>query len=247
MDLIRRIRVVGLGVAASAALASGCGDEFSTSEGALLLPASLHEGYSLGLEVALEWSDDVFLRTSGGGGYHFVQSAGGGFAVMDASGRSRNHSFQFHSRTKGMNFIVHLLEGIPWTQEVPDAVPPPPILLHFVPFERLVGSEIVVPNAINRAESINAQFPDSIPAATDYAARLLSIPTWPEPDFVGDEADSIAWRVDFLVVTDFPAADGATYGSVARFYLHPDTGESLGAPVVPDAPELYPFPNGFPP
>jgi hypothetical protein len=247
MDLIRRARIVLLGVVVSAAFASGCGEEFSTSESALILPASLHEGYSLALAVALDWSDDVFLRTSGGRGYYFVQSAGGGFAVMDATGRSRNHSFQFHSRTKGSNLVVHLLEGIPWTQEVPDAVPPPPILLHFRPFEELLGSDVVVPSAIQRAESINAQFPDSIPAATEYAARLLSIPTWPEPDFVGDDADSIAWRVDFLVLADFLAAGGPTYGSVARFYLHPDTGESLGAPVVPDNPELYPFPMGFPP
>jgi hypothetical protein len=245
MDLMRG-RAIAIVVLAGALLAPGCAEDFSTTESALLLPASLHEGYDVALAVALDWSEDVFLRTSGGNGYHFVQSAGGGFAVMDAQGRSRSHSFQFHSRTKGMNLIVHLLEGIPWTQEVADAVPPPPILVNLVPFERLLGSEIVVPAAIDRAQLINTQFPDSIPAATEYAARLLSIPTWPEPEFVGDDADSLAWRVDFLIVQDFQAAGGPSYGSIARFYIQPRTGQHLGAPVVPPAPELYPFPQGFP-
>ncbi len=245
MDLTKRRRAL-LGAVAMTVVAVGCGDDFSTSESALLLPASVQEAYPVALAVAYDWMDDVFFRVPGGGGYDFVQSAGGGFAVLDASGRGRNHSFQFHSRRAGANLVVHLLEGIPWTQEISDAVPPPPILVHFVPFDRLLDSDVVVPSAIERAQLINTQFPDSIPAATDYAARLLSIPTFPEPAFVGDEADSIAWRVDFLIEQEFQSAGGISYGSVARFYIHPQTGQHLGAPVVPTNPQLYPFPQGFP-
>jgi hypothetical protein len=67
---------------------------------------------------------------------------------------------------------------------------------------------------------------------------------WPESN--SDPPDSIAWRVDFLIQQEFPAADGISYGSIARFYIHPQTGQLLGAPVVPANPQLYPFPDGFP-
>jgi hypothetical protein len=230
----------------AAVLATGCGDEFSTSENALLLPASLLEAYSVALAVANDWADDIFVRTPGGGGYNFVQSAGGGYAVMDAQGRSHNHSFQFHSVQMDRRLTVHLFEGIPWTQDVGDAIPPPPIFVNFVPYEQLLDSDVIVPAAIERAAAINTQFPDSIPSATDYAARLLSIPTWPEPENVTDEPDSVAWRVDFLIQQEYTGAGGVTYFSNARFYIHPITGQHLGAPVVPDVPELYPFPRGFP-
>ncbi len=234
-------------LAAAALLAplGGCGGEdFALGEDAVLVPATLQEAYPLALDVAFEWSDDVIVNASDGSTFAFIQSAGGGFTVMDETGRARNHSFRFHSRRKLRYLLVHLFGGIPWTQETSDAGPPPPILVNLHPFEDVLDTDVVVPAAIQWAEEINAVDPDSIPAATDYAARLLSVPVWPEQAFVGQETDSLAWRVDFLVTGEFGGA--STYFSVARFYSHPLTGSRFGSPVVPPQPELYPFPLGFP-
>jgi hypothetical protein len=225
---------------------SGCGEDFSVSDDAVPMPGTLQEAFPLALRVASDWSDDGIVDASDGSTFAFIQSAGGGFTVMDANGRARNHSFQFHSRRKLKNLTVHLFGGIPWTQEVTDPVPPPPIFVALRPFSELLDSDVVVPAAIEQAASLNALHPDSIPAATDYAARMLSIPVWPEQEFVGQETDSLAWRVDFLVVAPFGGSGTTTYFSVARFYSHPISGQFLGDPVVPPEPEVYPFPDGFP-
>jgi hypothetical protein len=217
------------------AIVSCSSEDFEVDPNALVLPGTLLEAYPIALTVARDWSDDVF-----------VQSAGGGFTVMDAAGRADNHSFQFHSRRRLKNLTVHLFGGIPWTQDITDPIPPPPLFVNFVPYDRLLDSGDVVPSAVGRAAQINAQFPDSIPPAQDYAARLLSIPVWPEAECVGDpRPDSLAWRVDFLV--DSESGGGTTHFSAARFYIHPRTGEHLGRPVVPPQPQLYPFPQGFGP
>jgi hypothetical protein len=76
-----------------------------------------------------------------------------------------------------------------------------------------------------------------IPDAENYAARLLSIPVWPEPG-PSSTPHTIAWRVDFLV--QLPNAQGApVWFSVARFYVEPWDGQFLGSPIVPQNPELY--------
>ena len=222
-------------LAAAAALAMGCAsDDYTVGDDALVLPGSLLDAYPVALATAREWSDDVF-----------VLSAGGGFAVMNEHGLGRDHSYLFHSRRQLRTLTVHLMGGIPWTQEISDPIPPgPPIFVDFIPYVQLLDSDDVVPQAVDEAARINAAHPDSIPAATEYAARLLSIPVWPEAEFVGDTTpDTQAWRVDFLVLQPFGGS--TTYFSAARFYIHPVSGNMLGW-VVPAQPELYPFPQGFP-
>lgn len=233
-------------VFATALAVSACGDDFKVADDSLVLPASLGDAYPVALSVAKEWADDVIVDASDGSTFEFVQGAGGGFTVMDEKGLAQNHSFQFHSRRKLMNLKVDLFGGIPWTQEAVDAVPPPPIIVNLVPYNLLLDSDVVVPAAIDWAQAANTVRADSIPAATDYAARLLSTPVWPEQAYVGAPADSAAWRVDFLVSQPFGGAGGVTYFSAARFYFHPRTGQRLGKPVVPAQPEVYPFPDGFP-
>jgi hypothetical protein len=245
MDLMRGTRIpLGSGrnaiaraafVALAFAIAPlGCSsDDYTVGEDSLVLPASLLEAYPVALARARDWSSDVF-----------VQSAGGGFSVMDEHGVGRDHSYQFHSRRQLKNLTVHLLGGIPWTQEESDPIPPPPLFVNFVPYVQLLDSKDVVPQAVAEAGLINAAHPDSIPVVTQYAARLLSIAVWPEAEYVGDPTPNVqAWRVDFLVQQLFGGS--TTYFSAARAYIHPVTGEMLGW-VVPDQPELYPFPDGFP-
>lgn len=233
MDL-KRSAIAWLMVVTALVLGSCSSEDYSVGDDALVLPASLLDAYTVAQATARDWSPDVF-----------VMSAGGGFAVMDERGLGRDHSFQFHSRRRLQTLTVHLLGGIPWTQEISDAIPPgPPIFVNFVPYVQLLDSDDVVPQAVEEAASINAVHPDSIPAATQYAARLLSIAVWPEAEFVGDPTPNTqAWRVDFLVLQAFGGS--TTYFSSARFYIHPVSGEMLGW-VVPAQPELYPFPQGFP-
>lgn len=210
-------------------------DDYQFDSDTVHWPASIREAYPVARGVAQDWAPDVF-----------IQSVGGGFGVMDADGRAQNHSFQFHSRRKLQNLKVHLFAGIPWTQAETDVVTPPPIAVNFVLFENLtVDSDDVVPQSIDWAFEVNQAHPDSIPGGTDYSARLLSIPAWPERP-LPQVGDSLAWRVDFLIEDTFSGAGGRTYFSVARFYFHPRTGERLGHPVVPVQPEVYPFPEGFP-
>ncbi|HET9888445.1 MAG TPA: hypothetical protein VFR10_13140, partial [bacterium] len=208
----------------------GCSpDDYTVGDDSLVIPASLLDAYPVALARARDWSTDVF-----------VQSAGGGFSVMDEHGVGRDHSYQFHSRRQLKNLTVHLLGGIPWTQEETDPIPPPPLFVNFVPYVQLLDSKDVVPQAVQEAGRINAAHPDSIPIVTQYAARLLSIAVWPEAQYVGDPTPNTqAWRVDFLVQQLF--GGGTSYFSAARAYIHPVSGEMLGW-VVPDQPELYPFP-----
>jgi hypothetical protein len=234
MDLMRTLALrTALPLLAVTVAALGCSsDDYTVGDDSLVLPGSLLDAYPVALARAREWSNDVF-----------VQSAGGGFSVMDEHGVGIDHSYQFHSRRQLKNLTVHLLGGIPWTQEESDPIPPPPIFVNFVPYVQLLDSDDVVPQAVEEAARINAAHPDSIPAATQYAARLLSIAVWPEAEYVGDPTpDTQAWRVDFLLAQLF--GGGTTYFSAARAYIHPVTGEMLGW-VVPAQPELYPFPDGF--
>ena len=235
MDLRKRPAIASFALVAALILASCSSEDSSVGDDGLVLPGSLLDAYTVALATARDWSDDVF-----------VLSAGGGFAVMDERGVGNDHSFQFHSRRRLRTITVHLLGGIPWTQEISDPIPPgPPIFVNFVPYVELLDSDDVVPQAVDEAARINTADPDSIPAATHYAARLLSIAVWPEAEFVGDDTpDTQAWRVDFLVLQAFSGS--TTYFSAARFYIHPVTGVMLGW-VVPSQPELYPFPLGFPP
>jgi hypothetical protein len=235
MDLTRGASGIAT-ILAALAMGACSSEDYSIGDDGVVLPASLLEAYPIAQATARAWSNDVF-----------VLSAGGGFAVMNEAGLARDHSYQFHSRRRLQTLTVHLIGGIPWTQEISDPVPPgPPIFVDFVPYVELLDSDDVVPQAVEEAIRINAAFPDSIPAATHYAARLLSIAVWPEAESVNDPTPNTqAWRVDFLVLQPFGGS--TTYFSNARYYIHPRNGLFLGAPVVPSQPELYPFPQGFPP
>jgi hypothetical protein len=235
MDLRRRlgpVRALAIGVALTGA--SGClstDPSAQYSRGAIILPATLLEAYSLAEELALDWSPNAF-----------VTSLGGGFTVMDETGGARNHSFVFHARDRFTHrrLTVHLFGGSPWMIDA--AVGPPPA--RFVDFEEMIDSDVAVAAAINLAELANSVTPDSISVPEEFAARLLSTSVWPEAA-PGDQvaANTVAWRVDFLELDVLEQTEVPVYWSTARFYFDPYTGELLGEPVFPaSGREIYPFP-----
>lgn len=223
MDLTRVLR--RLSVATLAAALAGCSDDnpATFSEGAVLLPATLKEALPLADAVAREWNEQAFLA-----------GLGGGLTVADGEGRSRNHSFVYYARfgpTSLRKLTIDFVNAVPWTRDTPVAAPP-------MPFRDrdFLDSDDVVDACRALAASLNENG-TVIPAAQSYAARLLSIPVWPEP---GPQStpNTIAWRVDFLVLKEGPLV----WLSVARFYVDPWTGQFLGQPIVanPSDPPLYP-------
>lgn len=232
MDLTARARHVAAGLGLTAALCTaGCGDDpASYSNDALLLPATVTEAYRFADALAHEWSPSAF-----------VTSMGGSFAVMDSLGRARNHSFVFHARDGQIyrRLTIHLIEGTPWMQDMIVPEPPPP----FVQVESLIDSDVAIGLALNLAQLVNEAHPDSIPIPVEFAARLQSVPVYPEPGTDPDPNTEVAWRVDFLELDVLESSNSLVYWSTARFYFDPYSGTLFGQPVLPPTGrELYPFP-----
>jgi hypothetical protein len=230
MDLTLRRWLLGALIAV-APCGSGCGDDpASYSSDALLLPATVTDAYRFADALAREWAQNAF-----------VTSMGGTFAVMDSLGRARNHSFVFHARDGAIHrrLSLHLIDGTPWMNDVIVPEPPP----RFVQVESLVDSDAVIGLAINLAQLANEAKPDSIPVPVEFAARLLSVPVFPEPGTDPDPNTEVAWRVDFLELDVLESSNSLVYWSTARFYFEPYAGTLLGEPVLPPSGrELYPFP-----
>ena len=226
MDLTRaRRRLRALAPWLLAAAAGACSDDnpATFTDRAIILPATLKEALPLADTIALEWNDGAYL-----GGM------GGGFTVGDEEGRSRNHSFVYYARfgpTSLRKLTIDFINATPWTLETNVGSAPFPF-----PDRDFLDSDEVVGISRDQADMLN-QNGQVIPDATDYAARLLSIPVWPEPGPQSQPVD-LAWRVDFLILTDGPQGTPVWY-SVARFYVDPWTGQFRGQPVVPVQPELY--------
>ena len=126
----------------------------------------------------------------------------------------------------------------PWLNPVTVSEPDLP----FEHLESFIDSDLAVAAAINQAGEANAVTPDSIPVTPLFAARLSSVPAWPEP-FGAVIADSVAWRVDFLEEDIHPITQSLVYWSTARFYFQPQSASLLGEPILPaSGRELYPFP-----
>ncbi len=221
------------------ALVSACTDAdplTELSEQGVPLPATLKEAYPIALAEARSWQEDVQLV-----------GLGGRFTVMDEGGRSPNHTFFFYSPRRSRLVFVHLIAGVPWLSS--ELRPSSPII-PFTDFSAIVDSDAAVGAALARAEEINALQPDSIPEPERFTALLVGIPVYPEPlpppaDTVA--ADTYAWRVDFLVKAFSDSLIGEAYHSQARFYLHPSIEDSVfDRIVVPDEPELWAYPLGFP-
>jgi hypothetical protein len=224
---------------AALALVCACTDAdplTELSEHGVALPATLKEAYPIALAEARSWQEDVQLV-----------GLGGRFTVMDESGRSPNHTFFFYSPRRARLVFVHLIAGVPWlSAELHPSSP----LVPFTDLAEIVDSDAAVGAARARAEEINALRPDSIPEPERFTALLVAIPVYPEPlpppaDTVA--ADTYAWRVDFLVKAFSDSLIGDAYQSQARFYLHPSIEDSVfDRIVVPDEPELWAYPAGFP-
>ena len=208
-------------------LASCSSDQaVSYGEEDILLPATLKEAMVLADRVAGEWSEGAY-----------VTELGGGFTLMDATGRATNHSFVYHARDGAIRRVMnlHILGGIVWHDDrVNPGAPDPP----FQDLDSIADSDAAVAVAINLAESINAANADSIPVTELFAAALLSRNQWPPPSI--GPAEELAWRVDFIVLRPVPPNTVPVPFSTVRFYLEPETLEPLGDPVVPAfGPELY--------
>lgn len=222
MVLIRRVGAL----AALLLLVAGCDKEFEFSNDAMILPATLFDGLPLANEMARQWSENA----------HLVRM-GGGFAVMDRHGAAVNHTYEYQARFgfTSRKLTVNLIAGMPWTNDVTISSIDPP----FVDFEMFVDSDAVVAAAVQRADAINAQHPDSIPVPEIFAARLSTLPAWPErrdgvPEF-------LAWRVDFLEEDIFEGTQSLVYWSTARFYFLPTDEDSLLGYTIPLAGrEVYP-------
>lgn len=225
----RRFALSALVVAVLAG-GGGCSDSpTSFSDDALRLPATLGEAQRLADQIAGEWSENAQLAR-----------IGGGFTVMNSDGRARNHSFVYFARDGRIRrkLDLHLISGVPWHFDQIVSEPDPPLDL-----TGLSGSDIVIPAAINFAEVINEAFPDSIPIPEDFSARLSSRAVWPEPGGP-DDPQEVAWRVDFLVSQVNPSSGAVVWYSSARFYYRPESQElELLGTVIPNQPELYPFPT----
>ncbi|MFN8179352.1 MAG: hypothetical protein U0167_15585 [bacterium] len=209
-------------------LAAGCGDTpFEYSRDALRLPATLKEALPLATLEAQRENPSAF-----------VARLGGGLAVMDDHGRSFDHTFIFYAHDHNIlrKITVDLIHGTPWLKA--ETVP----LADGHPFvhpdtDLSLDSDSVVERAIQLAPQYGVDL------APHYAARLSSVPAFPEPHDVTEIGDVIAWRVDFLVI----GTGSTAYFSYARFYFDPATGDLLHAtgaqnPVKPPQAELYPFP-----
>ncbi|MCA9753114.1 MAG: hypothetical protein KC591_13045 [Gemmatimonadetes bacterium] len=228
MDLRRPAVLAALLACALGAGACSDGPPTALSDDAIELPATLLEAKRLADRQAADWSPTAQLLW-----------IGGGFTVLDADGRGRNHTFFYYARFGLMHrrLDMHLFSAAPWAFDRPTS--PPAALLDLTD---VVDTDVVVPAAIAYAESINVAHPDSIPIPESFAARLSAEPAWPEPQNVSDPADSVAWRVDFLVEQVHPSSGARVWYSTARFYFQPRTAALFGT-VVPDQPQLYPYPS----
>jgi hypothetical protein len=229
MDVTRRAFAALAGLALLAA-GAGCSSDSPAglTDDAMPLPATLFEAMTLAQAEARRWSENAQ-----------VARIGGGFTVMDAEGRARDHTFVWFARDGQIRRRLdqHLFSGVPWQIDQRVSEPDPPLDLSLY-----LDSDVMVPAAINVAEEINAQaMTDSIPITESFSARLSSRPAWPEP-VGGVSADSVAWRVDFLELAPSPTNGTLVWWSTARFYFDPRTGELYEA-VVPNQRELYPLPN----
>jgi hypothetical protein len=214
-----------------------CGEDPPTSfsDDAVTLPATILEMYPLAARLAGDWNENAF-----------PSRLGGGFTVLDADGRGRNHSFEFHARfgTQTRRLTVHFFNGVPWLQDTPAGSPP-------VPFTGVdfLDSDATVGVCRDLADALNDVAPGSIPAASAYAARLISANVYPEPRNASDTPTERAWRVDFLEEAPRDPSPGGdptpVWWSLARFYIGLEDGQFLGDPVLPATDtgrELYPFP-----
>jgi len=245
MDLTRRAArsragAALLGTALLAGLAgAGCSSSDSPleySDDAVLLPATVREMYTVAYDLAREVSDRAY-----------VTKMGGGFAIMNSEGRARHHSFIFHAQEGQAVYreiTIHLIAGSSWITERSVPPPPPP----FVDFDELADSDAAVARALAVADSLNAIAPGSIPvppgrgdpSAYEFAAKISSVPQWPEPGS-GNPADPrIAWRVDFLTEAVVGSSGVLVPFSTVRFYFEPVTLDPLDDPIV--STELYPRP-----
>lgn len=225
MDLKRPLLATLLALALA-----GCGEDtpFEVGDDALVLPSTLQEALPLATARARAVADGAYLTRMGGG-----------FSVMDATGRGSSQSFLFHARVGPQSYrriTVHLVHGSPWVQDAVVAAPDVPG--PFDPQELVLDSDGVV----QRTVQLLPGYPAVAPAEA-FSARLSSVPAWPEPSSVGQIGTAVAWRVDVLVLQEIPGSEGPpVYFSAARFYFDPETAELLGDPVIPEQPELYPFP-----
>ena len=204
-----------------AVVVTGCSSDtpFSYSDAAQQFPTTLDEALPLATDLA---------RAQNGGAY--VTRMGGGFTVMDDHGRAWSHSFLFAAREGRIlrKITVHLIHGSPWVtaENVPE-IPRP-----FADSTLALDSDDVVERAIQLAPQYGVSL------TGDYAARLSSVPSFPEP---GSQTDAVvAWRVDFLTLQ--PISGSTVYFSAARFYFDPVNGDSLGVVIPPPPGELYPYP-----
>ena len=228
MDLTRGA-TAAVACVAAAWLCAGCGADtpLEYSDDALILPATLQEALPLAQAQARAVSKDAYLTRMGGG-----------YTVMDSTGRSANQTFVFHARvgpSSARRITVHLIHGSPWVYDlsIPSADLPP----RFHDADLVLDSDGVV----ERVRQLAGGY--VIRPAEAYAARLSVIPSWPEPTSVGQSADRVAWRVDVLVLQSVSADGPPVYFSAARFYFDPGTADLLGDPVIPETgAELYPFP-----
>lgn len=201
-------------MAALAWLLGGCSSSdapFELDEGSIELPATLLEAHPLAAKLAREESPNAY-----------VTEMGGGFTIMDAQGRARNHSFVFHSTEGQLVFrriFVDLIGGSPWVMEENVGPPPQP----FIDLDAIGDSDLAIAAALNIAHEINSAQPDSIPIPELFAARIRSTAQWPEQAGSSTADPQIAWRVDFLV--ELPPASDPTGvpipWSTARFYFTP--------------------------
>jgi hypothetical protein len=232
MDLTRSGRRwfvrAALGAALVAAGACSSSDSGVTyGENDLLLPATLKEALVLADRVAKEWADNAY-----------VTELGGGFTIMDANGRSENHTFVYHARVGAIRRFMnlHMIGGIVWHDDQITGFPEQP----FADLDSFADSDAAVAFAINLAEDINAATADSIPVTEKFAAALLSRPQWPPAGSGIGGNPELAWRVDFLVFQAVANSSTPVPFSTVRFYLDPVTLAPLGDPVVPAfGPELY--------
>lgn len=228
MDLTALLRPPRSALLCVLLIATGCSSDAPLEYGddAILLPATLGEAYGLAEAIALEWSESAW-----------VTKLGGGFTIMDADGRSQNHSFRFHSRfgPSSKRLDIHLIGGAAWTQEQIDHPPAPT----FRGFDEIADSDEAVAAAINIAALLNETSPGSLPIPERFAARLESRVQWPEAGSGLPGSPKVAWRVDFIIENEIAVGQAVPF-STARFYFDPVSLELFGDPII--STELYPRP-----
>ena len=227
---IRRLAFPFLGLLALGACAES---GFEIHEEGYELADSLEQVLPSALAIAHEWEENAYLA-----------SLGAGYTILDREGKGHNHSFQFYSRRNERRLDVHLFSGMHWSESeiVPRTEAPAPI---YEIRDPMPSSEII-PLAIAAAEDSfprvfwNNTNPDGWIIDEDLlSARLFPEKSWPERISADEQADSVAWRVDFL---ESRVTDGTPrWWSVMRVYLRPETGEVFEVIDPTDRPpQVYP-------